>query len=69
MFPGHCCVMGFTDWLIMLLLWAALLVMVIWGIRRLFPDRPRPANSTLPGRGKDQDSPQAPAIRARSHHI
>ena len=44
MFPSYCGVAGLTGWLVMLLVWAALLVMVVWGVRWLFPDRLPPAD-------------------------
>ena len=47
MFPGYCGVTGLTGWPVMLLVWAALLVMVVWGIRWLFPDRPPPADPAV----------------------
>jgi hypothetical protein len=43
MFPSYCGVAG-LGWLLMLLMWASLLVMVVWGVRWLFPDRIHPAN-------------------------
>jgi len=48
MFPNFCGAMGFAGWLIMLLVWTALIALMVWGITRLFPDPPRPAPPVLP---------------------
>ena len=42
MFPNLCAAMGFASWLVILLVWTGLIALVVWGITRLFPDRPPP---------------------------
>ena len=54
MVPGYCGVTGVAGLLIMGLLWVALLLTVIWGIRRLFPDRSPPMDPVPPARGEHQ---------------
>ena len=54
MVPGYCGVSGVAGLLIMVLLWVGLLVTVIWGIRRLFPDRSRPRDPVPPARDEDR---------------
>ena len=48
MFSSFCAAMGVAGWLVMLLLWGCLIVVVIWGITRLFPDPPAPTTPTSP---------------------
>ena len=65
MFPVYCGAMGFAGWLVMLLVWAALVGLVVWGIARLFPDRPRVGGSA-DARGRNvEDSPSEPVDSAR----
>jgi hypothetical protein len=66
MFPGYCGVAGLTGWLVMLLLWAALLVLVVWGVRWLFPDRPPPAGPAVPSNREGEDTPDVP-VGSRRH--
>lgn len=40
MFPSFCGPMGMAGWLLMLLVWAGLVALTVWGIARLFPDHP-----------------------------
>lgn len=43
MFPSYCTSLGFAAWVLMLLIWAAVVAAVVWGVTRLFPStRPRP---------------------------
>jgi hypothetical protein len=42
MFPSFCGAMGVAGWLVMLLVWGALIAAAVWGITRLFPDRTAP---------------------------
>jgi hypothetical protein len=63
MLPSYCGVAGHTGWLVRLLLWAALLVIVFWGVRRLFPDRPPPPD---PAALRDpEDAPEVPVVNRR----
>ena len=48
MFPNFCGSMGFAGWLTMLLIWTGLVAVAVWGIARLFPDRPRRAEPPPP---------------------
>lgn len=48
MFPSFCGAMGVAGWLIMLLVWAALIAALVWGITRLLPDRADTAVPTPP---------------------
>jgi hypothetical protein len=56
MFPNFCGAMGFAGWLAMLVVWAGLVALMVWGIARLFPDRPGPAEPTVPLR-RQPDAP------------
>lgn len=42
MLPSFCGAMGTAGWLVMLLMWGALIAVVVWAITRLFPDRTTP---------------------------
>ena len=65
MFPVYCGAMGFAGWIVMLLVWAALVALVVWGIARLFPDRPRTGASTDAGGRTAEDSPSEPVESGR----
>jgi hypothetical protein len=65
MFPNYCGVAGLTGWLVMLLMWMALLVMVVWGVQWLFPDRPPPPEQ-VPGDHGGEDAPDA-LVESRRH--
>jgi hypothetical protein len=51
MFPDFCGAMGFTGWLLMLVLWAGVVTAVVWGVARLFP-------GTGPGAGSGGPRPR-----------
>ena len=65
MFPSFCGAMGVAGWLVMLLVWAALIAAVVWGITRLFPDRPDATVPTPPRQrhGADVEPPLAESHR------
>ncbi|HET8661691.1 MAG TPA: hypothetical protein VFM55_22190 [Micromonosporaceae bacterium] len=48
MFPSFCGAMGFAGWLFMLVFWAGLVALVVWGVARLFPDRSVPVELPRP---------------------
>jgi uncharacterized membrane protein len=52
MFPNACGAMGVTGWLLMLLLWAGLVALAVWGIARLFPGRPAHPEPTVTRSGR-----------------
>jgi len=56
MFPNFCGAMGFAGWLVMLVVWAGLVALMVWGVARLFPDRPGPTGPTVPKR-RQPDAP------------
>lgn len=39
MLPTFCGPMGIAGWQLMLLIWAGLIALVVWGVARLFPCR------------------------------
>jgi hypothetical protein len=47
MFPTFCGAMGPAGWASMLLVWVGLVALTVWGIARLFPDRPAPAEPAV----------------------
>jgi hypothetical protein len=47
MFLDICGATGIAGWLLMLLLWAGLVALAVWGIARLFPDRPARPEPTV----------------------
>ena len=57
MFPNICGAMGIAGWLLMLLLWAGLVALAVWGIARLFPDRPARREPTLTRSGRREAVP------------
>jgi hypothetical protein len=66
MFSSYCGVVSLTGWLVMLLVWATLLVMVVWGVRWLFPNRPPPADPAVGADHEDEDTSDAP-VESRRH--
>ena len=65
MFPNFCGPMGFAGWLVMLLVWTAVIALVVWGITRLFPDRPHPAPPAL---AQPRQSDEAPWLIESGRH-
>lgn len=53
MFPGFCGAPGFAGWLAMVLLWVGVIAAVVWGIARLFPQRPAASPGGAPARERD----------------
>jgi len=66
MCPSFCGVAGLGGWLVMLLVWATLIVMVVWGIRWLFPDRIPPADPPGPNDHEGEDASDVP-VGSRRH--
>jgi hypothetical protein len=48
MFPNFCGATGMVGWLVMVVVWAGLIGLAVWGITRLFPSRPGPVEPTVP---------------------
>ena len=42
MYPNFCGGLGFAGWIAMLAIWGGLVALVVWGVAKLFPERPRP---------------------------
>jgi hypothetical protein len=66
MVSSFCGAMGVAGWLIMLLAWAALIAAVVWGIARLFPDRPD-ATVPAPPRQRPSEDVEAPLVEPHRH--
>ena len=63
MFPTFCGPMGVTGWLLMLLFWAGLIALVVWGIARLFPDRHEPTEPLVsPQRRRGEEETPSPLV-------
>ncbi|WP_432825995.1 hypothetical protein [Dactylosporangium sp. CA-092794] len=57
MIPAYCSALGLAGWLLMLAFWVAVVALVVWGVTRLFPDRPRTGPPPPPA----DDQSQRPA--------
>ncbi|MEV0901604.1 hypothetical protein [Actinoplanes sp. NPDC049802] len=66
MVSSFCGAMGVAGWLVMLLVWVALIAAVVWGITRLFPDRADPGASALP-RQRDNEDAEPQLVNAHRH--
>ena len=56
---NFCTAMGSAGWLVMLLIWVALIAAVVWAISRLFPARKGTTVPARPPRRKDVEQPLA----------
>ena len=65
MLPTYCGAMGYVGWLVMLLVWTVLVSLAIWGITRLFPDRPRLHDPDTPRDRHGEDVPEVPVESGR----
>jgi hypothetical protein len=63
MFPSFCSAMGVAGWLVMLLVWGALIAAVVWGITRLFPDRTE-ATVPAPPRQRHGEDVEPPLVES-----
>lgn len=59
MFPNFCGAMGLAGWLAVLLIWASLVSLVVWGIARLFPDHPLPTGPAVASPPRSEDAPES----------
>ncbi|MFI7544825.1 hypothetical protein [Actinoplanes sp. NPDC049599] len=64
MVPSFCGAMGLAGWLVMLLVWTALIAAVVWGITRLFPDR-KQATAPTPPRRREREDVEPPLVESR----
>lgn len=62
MFPSFCGAIGLAGWVVTLLVWAALVSLVVWGIARLFPSR-RGEPDREPPPGEELERPLARSDR------
>jgi hypothetical protein len=52
MFPNFCGAMGLAGWLVVVVVWTAVVAVVVWAITRLFPDQ----RHVRPGHRDREDS-------------
>lgn len=65
MLPNYCGAMGFAGWLVMLLVWTALVSSAVWGISRLFPGRTHVQGPAVARGGRGEDVPDVPVESRR----